>query len=156
MNILNQIEQLEQLKTVTWDGDLIDKSTRNELVKYGYAVRSSKGWNIITPAGIDCLVELKRLWPKDNKEEMPRAVCPFGKTRYDSSLLEDIYRVRSSNDGGTILSAYWNDGLEHTLKHFKAMFPLGMINNNIKGQQIGALCGIYDWKEIDIDEVLNS
>lgn len=63
MDILSQIEQLEQLKTFTWDGNLISKTDRDELVKYGYAVRATDGWQIITPSGIDCLVKLKRLHP---------------------------------------------------------------------------------------------
>lgn len=61
MNILSQIEQLEQLRTATWDGDLVSKSCRDELVKYGYSTKSAHGWNIITPAGLDCLHALNRL-----------------------------------------------------------------------------------------------
>lgn len=61
MKILQEIEQLEQLKTATWDGDIICKSTRDGLIKYGYATKTGSGWNIITPAGLDCLKALNRL-----------------------------------------------------------------------------------------------
>lgn len=61
MNILNEIEQLEQLKTATWDGNLISKSCRDRLKEYGYCTKNSTGWNVITPAGLDCLEALKRL-----------------------------------------------------------------------------------------------
>ena len=45
------IEQLAQLTTLTWDGDLICKPHRDELVKAGYAERIN-GFNLITANGI--------------------------------------------------------------------------------------------------------
>lgn len=61
-NIHTQIEQLEQLKTVTWDGDLIGKSTRDDLVKNGLAQRGH-GYNWITEKGVEYLVTLGALKP---------------------------------------------------------------------------------------------
>lgn len=61
MKIFHQIEQLEQLKSATWDGDLISKTCRDDLREYGYCTKSAHGWNIITPAGLDCLHALGRL-----------------------------------------------------------------------------------------------
>ena len=52
-----ELEQLEQLKTVTWDGNLISKTARDALVKKGLAVREN-GWQVITPLGIQKLLEL--------------------------------------------------------------------------------------------------
>ena len=52
-----RIEQLQQLTTVTWDGDLISKTDRDELVKCGFAKRVL-GWNYITEEGIRTLVFL--------------------------------------------------------------------------------------------------
>lgn len=54
------IAQLCQLLTATWDGDLIAKPHRDELVRVGYAVRGN-GWNIITLEGIDALRKLNLL-----------------------------------------------------------------------------------------------
>jgi len=48
------LEQLIQLLTIVWDGDLINKGERDELVNLGFAQRSS-GFNIITPDGIEYL-----------------------------------------------------------------------------------------------------
>lgn len=56
------IEQLQQLCTVTWDGNLIAKSYRDELVKAKLAARFA-GYNFITPKGLTYLIEL-RLLPK--------------------------------------------------------------------------------------------
>jgi len=51
------IEQLNQLKEATWDGNLISKTHRDELVKMGLADRAH-GWNYITGKGIEYLVTL--------------------------------------------------------------------------------------------------
>lgn len=51
-------EQLLQLLRITHDGDLISKSERSELVKIGFATRSS-GFNIITADGIKYLSDNK-------------------------------------------------------------------------------------------------
>jgi hypothetical protein len=48
---------LMQLMQVTWDGDLISKSTRTWLVEAGLAARHN-GWNMITPKGVLYLLEL--------------------------------------------------------------------------------------------------
>ena len=52
-----EIEQLKQLTTVTWDGNLVSKDARKRLVKRGY-VRQSQGWNLLTKAGVKVLVDL--------------------------------------------------------------------------------------------------
>lgn len=57
------IEQLQQLCTVTWDGNLISKSLRDELVKVGYVDRVN-GFNFISSNGIIALSNLKLLPPK--------------------------------------------------------------------------------------------
>lgn len=49
-----RLEQLIQLLTVTWDGDLIHKTGRDGLVKRGLAINRD-GWNVITPEGIGVL-----------------------------------------------------------------------------------------------------
>ena len=51
------LEQLVQLTTVTWDGNLLCKEYRNELVKSGHAT-SYEGYNVITPEGIKLLETL--------------------------------------------------------------------------------------------------
>jgi hypothetical protein len=63
MNILTTIEQLQQLSTATWDGNLISKHERDMLVKNEYAIRASGGYNVITPKGINTLIQLKKLHP---------------------------------------------------------------------------------------------
>lgn len=51
-------EQLLLLfKGATWDGDLIDKQARDELVKAGLADRK-RGYNFITAKGIEYLLDL--------------------------------------------------------------------------------------------------
>lgn len=70
MSLFGQIEQLEQCLTATWDGDLISKSERDELVKQGYITRF-EGWNIISCSGIGALIKLKRLWPKNPNQTEP-------------------------------------------------------------------------------------
>lgn len=49
------IEQLIQLTQVTWDGDLISKQARTNLVTLGFSVRGGNGFNVITPSGLDFL-----------------------------------------------------------------------------------------------------
>lgn len=48
------LAQLVQLKTATWDGNLISKQARDVLVQEGKAARMN-GWNIATPAGLAAL-----------------------------------------------------------------------------------------------------
>lgn len=47
-----KIEQLKQLISVTWDGDIIGKETRDELVKAGLAQRHL-GYNWLTAKGVE-------------------------------------------------------------------------------------------------------
>jgi hypothetical protein len=54
--------QLQQLTHLTFDGDLIGKSHRDELVKSGLAYRYN-GWNLITKEGIEYLERLKFIHP---------------------------------------------------------------------------------------------
>lgn len=53
------IEQLMQLfGGAKWDGDLICKDHRKQLVKSGLAVQAEGGFNLITPKGVKYLSEL--------------------------------------------------------------------------------------------------
>lgn len=56
------IPQLCQLLQLTWDGDLISKQDRTELVKRGLATGAA-GYNIITPEGIQVMTQLDLLKP---------------------------------------------------------------------------------------------
>lgn len=56
-----RVEQLLQLMKVTWDGDLISKSCRDELVKKGLAQRAA-GYNMITEKGIINVLVPKLRW----------------------------------------------------------------------------------------------
>jgi hypothetical protein len=51
-------EQLKQLTKATWDGDLISKSDREELVKCGYVFKVN-GWNLVTENGLRVAHNLK-------------------------------------------------------------------------------------------------
>lgn len=55
-----KIEQLKQLANCTWDGNLISKDYRDELVKAGLAQRGY-GWNWLTEKGVEYLVNLNLL-----------------------------------------------------------------------------------------------
>ena len=55
-------DQLKQLMQVTWDGNLISKADRDNLVLYGFAQRY-KGWNLITIAGLSYLSDHKLIHP---------------------------------------------------------------------------------------------
>lgn len=52
-----RVAQLQQLTSLTFDGDLIGKSERDQLVKAGLAIRFD-GWNLITPEGVRYLYNL--------------------------------------------------------------------------------------------------
>lgn len=52
------IDQLRQLRTVTWDGDLISKDARDELVKAGY-VAHVHGFNFLTVTGVTVMIILQ-------------------------------------------------------------------------------------------------
>ena len=56
------LEQLQQLTSLTWDGDLLSKDQRNKLVDKGYATKVS-GYNIISPSGICLLSDLELIKP---------------------------------------------------------------------------------------------
>ena len=56
------LEQLKQLLTVTWDGNLISKKYRDDLVESGLAERQS-GYNFLTAKGVKYLIDLKELKP---------------------------------------------------------------------------------------------
>jgi hypothetical protein len=53
-------EQLTQLLRIVWDGDLISKSDRDQLVHMGF-VDKQDGFNIITKSGIHYLVINNRI-----------------------------------------------------------------------------------------------
>ena len=55
------VDCLEQLMKTTWDGKLISKQHRQELIDLGLAQRMGNGFNSITKAGIQKLEELGRL-----------------------------------------------------------------------------------------------
>lgn len=57
-----RIAQLLQCLRIVWDGDLIAKPERNELVKSGL-VYQFDGWNIITAKGLQYLQELGFIHP---------------------------------------------------------------------------------------------
>ena len=56
------IDQLKQLRTLTWDGNLISKYHRDWLFKNGYIQRRD-GWNWITSKGVHFLVQEKYIAP---------------------------------------------------------------------------------------------
>ncbi len=47
-----ELEQLKQLLTVTWDGQLINKMARDDLIPLGLVERRN-GYNFLTRDGID-------------------------------------------------------------------------------------------------------
>ena len=57
-----RIEQLKQLATCTWDGNLISKGDRDELLKSGLT-HYHRGWNWLSPKGIEYLLDLGLLKP---------------------------------------------------------------------------------------------
>lgn len=50
-----QIAVLRQLQTVTWDGNVESKSTRDELVAKQLVIRTD-GYNVVSRAGVHLLV----------------------------------------------------------------------------------------------------
>lgn len=52
------VAQLQQLTPLTWDGELIGKSLRTDLVNQGLAQRINGGWNLITSADVEYLEKL--------------------------------------------------------------------------------------------------
>ena len=63
MNQGGRVEQLLQLLQITWDGDIINKTERDILIKLELAYTTSGGFNIITPKGIEYLYELGFIHP---------------------------------------------------------------------------------------------
>ena len=55
------IEQLQLLCMLTWDGNLISKQHRDELVRAGLAQRFEGGYNLITAKGVQYLYDLSLL-----------------------------------------------------------------------------------------------
>ena len=53
------VAQLQQLTSLTWDGDLLSKFERDKLVKSGLAEKIPNGWNIITSKGVTYLEDLQ-------------------------------------------------------------------------------------------------
>ena len=53
----NLLEQLFQLRNLTWDGNLISKSNRDELLKKGLIIKS-EGFQVVSSAGIYILNSL--------------------------------------------------------------------------------------------------
>ncbi len=51
-------DQLKQLMTATWDGDLMSKTDRTALVELGFIARHN-GYNFITEKGIQAALDLK-------------------------------------------------------------------------------------------------
>lgn len=56
------LEQLKQLRKLTWDGNLIAKDHRDWLVENEYA-EQGYGWNWISNKGVKFLVEEKYIAP---------------------------------------------------------------------------------------------
>jgi hypothetical protein len=57
-----QVECLMQLRNATWDGNLISKNARGELVAKGLVTRFN-GWQIVTQEGLAVLDTLGMLRP---------------------------------------------------------------------------------------------
>lgn len=51
------LEQAAQLLTVTWDGDLISKAARDDLIRRDLAQRAPDGFNMLTPHGVGFLID---------------------------------------------------------------------------------------------------
>lgn len=56
-NDYRSCDQLRQLTSPVWDGNLMDKYSRDRLVKAGLVDRAL-GWNFLTPKGIEFCVTL--------------------------------------------------------------------------------------------------
>lgn len=56
------LAQLKQLASATWDGNLLSKQVRDQLVREGKAVRVN-GWNIATASGLASLLYVGELKP---------------------------------------------------------------------------------------------
>ena len=52
-----KLEQLAQLRSITYDGDLISKSDAKELLDTGYIIKF-RGFNALTCQGINLLIDL--------------------------------------------------------------------------------------------------
>ena len=56
----NLLEQLYQLRNLTWDGNLISKGDRDKLFDKGLIIKSS-GYQVINEAGISISMSLEML-----------------------------------------------------------------------------------------------
>ena len=61
-----ELEQLHQLRTITWDGNVISKAARTSLHKKGLVVRFN-GWQVVSEEGMAVLSVLGKL----NDREYP-------------------------------------------------------------------------------------
>lgn len=62
-NQKGRIEQLLQLLRLTWDGDLVSKTERDVLEKFGLCQSIDGGFNLITPRGVEILSQLGLIHP---------------------------------------------------------------------------------------------
>ena len=81
------IEQLKQLITITWDGNLVSKAMRDRLLADGLCTKVD-GWNIITPRGVKFL-KMNKALPDTN----PQKYFPIA-TDHINELREIIKRHR--------------------------------------------------------------
>jgi hypothetical protein len=58
-----RIEQLLQLLRLTFDGDIINKTERDVLLKAGLCEKFGCGWNLITSKGVEYLYDLGLIHP---------------------------------------------------------------------------------------------
>jgi hypothetical protein len=58
------LECLQQLCHAVWDGDLISKQTRSELIELGMVTKWN-GWQVITREGL-CVLETLKMVPNKN------------------------------------------------------------------------------------------
>ena len=101
----SQQEQLKQLLTATWDGNLISKTDRDYLVTTGYAQRRN-GWNIATPWGVEVAVNLKLT---ASNEQAVKRTDPF--TVVSVSCAGVVFPLPSGKPGCFIAHERILDGL---------------------------------------------
>lgn len=70
------IDVLRQLfmRGPTWDGNLVSKSGRSELVELGYAEQNNDGWQWLTSSGVELAVTAGRERAK-NDDWRKKAGC---------------------------------------------------------------------------------
>jgi hypothetical protein len=72
------LECAEQLWTVTWDGDLVSKASRDRLVNDGLAQRAH-GFNWLTANGVDLVRRIKATKGDGDPPHWQRHFDRFGK-----------------------------------------------------------------------------